>query len=44
MKKNTNTINANKVASTAILFLLFLILCNKVRKIATVPKGSITTK
>ena len=44
MKKNTNAINANKVASTAILFLLLLILCNKERKIATVPKGSITTK
>ena len=43
-KKNTSTKNANKVASIAILFLFSLILCNNVRKIATVPKGSITTK
>ena len=36
--------NAKKVASTAILFLFSFILCNKVKKIATVPNGSITTK
>ena len=44
MKKNTKIRKANKVASMAILFLFSLILCNKVRKIATVPSGSITTK
>ena len=44
IRKNTNIKNAKEVASTAILFLLSLILCNKVRNIATVPNGSITTK
>ena len=43
-RKNTNTKKAKKVASTAILFLFSVILCNKVRNIATVPNGSITTK
>ena len=44
MKKNDKMINAKKVDSNAILFLFSFILCNKVKKIATVPNGSITTK
>jgi len=44
IKKNNKIKNARKEASTAILYLFSLIFCNKVRNIATVPSGSITTK
>ena len=44
IKKKTKTKNAKIVDSKAILYLLSLILGIKVKKIATVPNGSITTK